>query len=414
MRRSALFLLLGLPALIAPGTPALRAQDNPMKIIIYNTQPVARPAPRPQRDYRPRKRYEAPKPPQAMIPVPEFLPDGSPNPDYKPGAMMPAPTPAPGTPEAAPSQQAAPALPVEQRQHVLVIGDSLAEALGFGLDADDAFKGEFTLRQKALSASGLVRDDFKDWPKTLPTLLGEAPAPAAVIVMLGLNDRQALRAGGESHAPLTPGWREAYGKRIDALIADAKAAKVPLVWVGLPAMRLPALSTDLQQINAMMRERVLAAGETYVDIFDGFADASGAFAATGPDIIGDTVRLRGPDGIHFTPAGQRKLAFFVLTPLRKRLGASLRPALVTPPAAVPAPGEAAPPPVASPPKPATPQLPARERPAIGEMRPLGAAASAPALMGSAPAHQDPAPQALFEQGLSPAPRAGRADDYRWK
>lgn len=412
MRSKTLPLLLAVPALLAPGVSALHAQDNPMKVIIYNTQPAARSAARPAaRDYRPRKRYEAPRPAPALVPVPEFLPDGTPNPDYKAGAMMPAPAPPPGLPEA-PPPQAAPVLPAEQRPQVLVIGDSLAEALGFGLDADEGFKGEFTLRQKALSASGLVRDDFKDWPKTLPALLGEAPAPAAVIVMLGVNDRQVLRAGGEALAPLTPGWREAYGKRIDALIADAKAAKVPLIWVGLPAMRAPTLSTDLAQLNAMMRERVLAAGETFVDIFDGFADASGGFAATGPDIIGDTVRLRGPDGIHFTPAGQRKLAFFVASPLRKRLEASLRPALVPPPAAA-APGEAVPPPTPAP-KPAAPQLPARERPAIGEVRPLGAAASAPALLGSAPAHQDPAPQALFEQGLSPAPRAGRADDYRWK
>lgn len=412
MRAPSLLLLPALAGLATFGAPGsgVAQEESPMRVIIYNAAPSARPAAPPKRAYRPRQRYDDKTKP-AMVPVPEFLPDGSPNPEYKPGAMMPAP--------AAPSAEAGttpaqPAIPSAQRPGIVIVGDSLAEALSLGIEADEAFRNEFALRPKTVSASGLVRDDFHDWPKTIEGLLKETPAPAALIVMLGLNDRQILKAGGESVQPLTPAWREAYAKRIEAVITTAKTAKVPLIWVGLPTMRTASLSSDLAQINAMIRERVTGAGETFIETYDGFADASGSFTATGPDIIGDTVRLRGPDGIHFTPAGQRKLAFFVDKPLRKRLEGSLRPA--APPAGVPEKrdGEVSVPLPIPKAVVVAPQLPARIRPEIGEARPLGAAPAAPGLAAAPPPHQDPATESLFAQGVSPAPRAGRADDYRWK
>lgn len=404
-----------LPALIGAtvlvGAGESRAQEeSPMRVIIYNSGPAARPSAAPRQTYRPRQRYsDKPKLP-TMIPVPEFLADGSPNPEYTPGAMMPAPTPSAATPPPAGTQ---PVIPLAQRTGIVLVGDSLADALAAGLEADETFKAEFALRTRTVSASGLVRDDFHDWPRTIETMLRETPRPAAIVIMLGLNDRQLLKAGGESLPPLTPAWRDAYAKRIEMVISATKTTGVPLIWVGLPTMRLPALSSDLAQINTMIRERVTAAGETFIETYDGFADASGGFTATGPDIIGDTVRLRGPDGIHFTPAGQRKLAFFVDKPLRKRLEPTLRPAPAMPAPAEKRDGEVSVP-LPAPKAAATPQIPARIRPEIGEARPLGTTPTASALAGTAPPHQDPAAEAFFGQGISPPPRAGRADDHRWK
>jgi len=163
--------------------------------------------------------------------------------------------------------------------------------------------------KKTVSASGLVRSDFHDWAAHVAIMAREQVNLAAFVLMLGLNDRQVLRSGTETLEPLSDGWKEAYRKRIDGVIAASQTAKVPLIWVGLPVVRAPKLSVDLAAINTLIRERVTAAGETFVETYENFADESGSFSATGPDIIGDNVRLRGPDGIHFTPAGQRKLAF---------------------------------------------------------------------------------------------------------
>ncbi len=51
-------------------------------------------------------------------------------------------------------------------------------------------------------------------------------------------------------------------------------------------------------------------GGEFVDIWDGFVDEGGEFVITGSDINGQPVRLRGQDGVSFTAAGKRKLAFY--------------------------------------------------------------------------------------------------------
>jgi hypothetical protein len=56
---------------------------------------------------------------------------------------------------------------------------------------------------------------------------------------------------------------------------------------------------------------VEAKGIPFVDIWNGFADEEGKYVAYGPDIRGQAVQLRASDGLNFTRAGQRKLAYFV-------------------------------------------------------------------------------------------------------
>lgn len=372
---------------LAIAQPA-RAQGEPSIMDWRIIQPQVQPSRAAPQTYRARRRYDAPRLQFHDDPtLGLYLPD------------MRLTTPA----EAPPA-----------RTRIAVIGDSLADALASGMIADPGMAGELDIRPKTISASGLVRDDFHDWPQTAVALLRETPPPAALVVMLGLNDRQPIRAGGASLEPLGEAWRAAYLARVDALIQTARSARIPLIWVGLPPMRSQRLSTELATINDLIRTRVNAASETFVDVFDGFADPAGGFAATGPDVIGDTVRLRGPDGIHFSPAGQRKLAFFVERPLRRRIGdvASLAAPFPAIPPSPATPGHIALPP----PDPATATPPViRQRDAIGETRPIAPAVSGVTLIDrNATPPADPATRSLFDRGLSPAPRPGRSDDFRWR
>lgn len=302
-----------------------------------------------------------------------------------------------------------------------IIGDSMAEALGFGFDADPGIKASYHVLQRTSSASGLVRDDYFNWPEALSRLLAENPGLSALMIMVGLNDRQALRIGEISHEPLTDPWRENYKSRVDALLTRARDARIPVIWVGLPPMRTAKLSSELTAIGQIVRERVAVFGQTFVETSDAFMDAAGAFSATGPDIIGDIVRLRGPDGIHFTPAGQRKLAFFVERPLRRVLGDLNASAVAPAVAALPAPS------IVSPVAPesislAIPSSLPRDpvialplRPAIGERRTLGEARQAGQLLRAGPpVYADPTAKNLFDRGLVPEPRPGRHDDHNWR
>lgn len=404
----ALCLLCLFPRPIGFGAPAHAQSDaditHARQVPKANAAPLSL-APKPT--YRPRRRYD---PPQPLYPDDATL--GLIMPDIKLGSNPAAD---------------------ESRIRIALIGDSLAEALALGLEADPGLKSDYAFRQKLVSASGLVREDYFDWPKALSALLAETRGFAALIVLVGLNDRQIIRQNGENLEPLSEAWRDMYRQRVDALLAVAAKAGLPVLWVGLPPMRQAKLSSELALINALQRDQVGALGQSFVEISDAFADASGEFSATGPDILGDHVRLRAADGIHFTSAGQRKLAFFVARALRKLLGerqlnASGEAANIGfVPSALPeidplkpsetsaetrASGDFALP-IAAPGALAIPI--GRQRPAIGELRNLGAISAAPRLIeGGRQIFADEISRDLFDRGLPPPTRPGRADDFSWR
>src|SRR5215469_6228130 len=231
---------------------------------------------------------------------------------------------------------------------VVVIGDSMADWLGYGLDEKYADQPEIGVERKIRATSGLVRYDAKnealDWPQAAEEASSNEK-PIAILVMLGLNDRLPLRekaparpnrngepAQGEnqsagkasqdkaaasaeaktqpqatSQQPAPSGpydfrtdeWAALYAKRIDAMIAALKSKGMPVIWVGLPAIRGTKATIDMSYLDELYRERAEKAGIVYVDIWDGFVDEDGDYAVQGPDFEGQTRRLRTADGVYF-------------------------------------------------------------------------------------------------------------------
>ncbi|MFK5047666.1 DUF459 domain-containing protein, partial [Klebsiella pneumoniae] len=86
---------------------------------------------------------------------------------------------------------------------------------------------------------------------------------------------------------------------------------VPVLWVGLPAIRGQKGTSDMLFLDALYRDGAGKAGITYVDVWDGFVDEAGRFMPKGPDFEGQPRKLRSDDGVFFTKAGARKLAHYV-------------------------------------------------------------------------------------------------------
>lgn len=210
---------------------------------------------------------------------------------------------------------------------VLVVGDFVADGLARGLVDAFADSPNVVVERRINGSSGFVRDDFYDWPAEIGGMV-EGVRPAIVVVHVGANDRQVLRVDGRSEQVLSEAWRDAYQRRIDAFIAAVGEAGAALVWTGTPPFRFRSMSADMLVLNEIYRSRVEQAGGFFVDVWDGFVDADGNFIERGPDIKGQVVRLRGSDGINFTAAGQRKMAFYVERQLQQMLGDSALP-LVT-------------------------------------------------------------------------------------
>jgi len=199
-------------------------------------------------------------------------------------------------------------------------------------------------------------------------------------------------------------WEASYIRRIDATIAALKSAGVPVFWVGLPPQRAARASTDSTYLNELYRQRAEKAGIVYIDVWEGFVDSTGQFAAQGPDFEGQIRRLRSADGVYFTKAGARKLAHYVEREIQRTI-ANKAPSIALP---------AVEPVLATPGT--RPGGPA-QRPLVGPVVPLTALTSGQSeLLGGGPARpaaSDPVATRVLTKGEAiPAP-SGRADDFSW-
>ncbi|MGV7211873.1 DUF459 domain-containing protein [Bradyrhizobium sp. UFLA05-112] len=365
-------------------------------------------------------------------------------------------------------------------KNVLVIGDAMADWLAYGLEDAYTEQPDMGVIRKHKTTSGLIKYQPKgepsDWATAAKGIL-ETEKPDVIVVMLGLNDRLAIRepAADKSDKPADkkndkgarakpqgkpadgktdtkPGpdaaakpddkpadpdlpqddadnadapqtaapektarspnglyefrddrWVELYGKKIEELIGVLKAKGVPVLWVGLPAIRGPKGTADMLFLDSLYREGAAKAGITYVDVWDGFVDEAGRFLQKGPDFEGQIRQLRTSDGVYFTKAGARKLAHYVEREITRLLAGRSGP-------------------IALPSEPATPDTSAEPgkpapRPLAGPIVPLVAASiSTDQLLGgpgSRPAAVDALAAKTLVKGEPLTPPAGRADDYAW-
>ncbi|QGG91582.1 DUF459 domain-containing protein [Agrobacterium sp. MA01] len=216
---------------------------------------------------------------------------------------------------------------LDNAKTVLVLGDFVASALGDGLKTAFEDSPGVVVENRANGSSGLVRDDFYDWPGQLPALVGEIK-PSVVVIQIGANDRQQLVTPTGRLDFRTDPWFTAYGDRVARLASVAAETRVPIIWVGLPAFRPQNMTADALRLNTIYRSSIEKVNGEFVDIWEGFVDQEGRFIVTGSDINGQPVRLRGNDGIGFTGPGKRKLAFYVEKSVRRYLGDMTSPDLV--------------------------------------------------------------------------------------
>jgi hypothetical protein len=362
--------------------------------------------------------------------------------------------------------------------NLVVVGDSMADWLAYGLEEAFAETPEMAIVRKHRTTAGLIRYDTRrdvEWPQVVKEIIA-ADKPKVLVMMIGTHDRQAIRertpppapgrnAGaakqqqqqqqqqsvtapppppapvdpelqapqpGErqnAELPETPAedpapeparsapgnagpfefrserWEAAYIRRIDATIAALKSAGVPVFWVGLPPQRATRATADSTYLNELYRQRAEKAGIVYVDIWEGFVDSSGQFAAQGPDFEGQIRRLRSGDGVYFTKPGARKLAHYVEREIQRTL------ANRTTPVALPSTIEPALTPGGRPGGPA-------QRPLVGPVVPLTTLATGQnELLGGGPARpatgSDPVATRVLTKGEAIAAPSGRADDFSW-
>jgi uncharacterized protein len=298
--------------------------------------------------------------------------------------------PSPHKPEVAPAKSG------------IVIGDSMAEWLAYGLEQAYAESAEIGIVRKVRGSTGLIDQCKGEVRKWLEQSLANEE-PAFIAIMIGMNDRHSMQICGPSeksdsakagpHGFRSKEWAEAYGKEVDEALSLVKSKGVPVFWVGLPPAK-NIRAADIGLLNDVFREHAEKGGTEYIDVWDAFVDEEGDFSMRGPDVNGQTRLLRASDGLNFTKAGARKLALF----LEREIGRIvLRSAPAEPAVAAPE---------------TNPSAPA-ERPLAGPVVPLTGAlqpVKGDTLVGAA----RPVPSEVRLLGGEPAaPARGRADDFSW-
>lgn len=282
---------------------------------------------------------------------------------------------------------------------VLVVGDFVAGGLSEGLNVAFAADPNVRIADRSNGSSGFVREDHFDWPGQIAGII-EAEKPAAILIVIGANDRQQMQVGEANLTPRSEAWTREYSARAANFASAVSQTHVPLVWVGTTPFKPPKAASDMLALNEIYRKVAADVGAEFVDVWEGFVDENGAFVTTGPDISGQPVRLRAGDGVNFTDAGKRKLAYYTEKTLRRLLGEGIGP-----------PGPAGIPTVSAEPGGPIPMdrtIPiALNDPALdGGAELLGASVAPASAARSANAK-------LTVENATPAAVNGRADDFSW-
>ena len=200
-----------------------------------------------------------------------------------------------------------------------ITGDSMVRFFGDTLVSLAKTSTMVQATSEPVLSSGLSRPDFFDWPARLTEIMTKHD-PDAVVIILGGNDAQNIRAGdGQWLERFNEAWLDEYRRRIgnvmDLVTSDADRV---LLWVGQPPMRQEGFDRRMQLLNNLYQaEAAERARVQYVDLRELFTDSSGKYSRYLPDNAGKLVDVRLTDGVHLSHWGGEWLSALLLRELRR-------------------------------------------------------------------------------------------------
>jgi uncharacterized protein len=210
--------------------------------------------------------------------------------------------------------------PVDDTYRILVIGDALAGGLGAGLSRMAELESRFEIVNRFQEISGIARPEVYDWTASLPKIM-EGKEFHAVVVLMGANDRQAIREGDFRLVFNTPEWTAAYEAKIDELLDVLNGAGVKVFWVSIPPMGDAKYDADMQILAAQQKQEVQSKGQVYVDLRGAFLGPDGNYTDKGPDDTGEVRKLRSRDGVTFFKQGNNRFGQLLLAEIKRVIGA---------------------------------------------------------------------------------------------
>lgn len=216
---------------------------------------------------------------------------------------------------------------------LLVVGDELGMGLADGLKSVYAETPSIRVKKLVYPKTGLVADKKPDWPEDVTRALKDDDV-GLVVVALGARDNRNIVLKEQSNVDgqdttiveelqfQGDEWMKEYRYRTASMVAAVRNEQLPLIWVGLAPAKEYLTSANFSFLNDLFKEQVEPAGGVFVDIWAAFQNENGEFTRSGPDVTGKRRQLRSKDGVYFTWAGYRKVAYFVEREIARIFGSA--------------------------------------------------------------------------------------------
>lgn len=203
---------------------------------------------------------------------------------------------------------------------VLVVGDSVGEDLGIGLQRKLARNPLVDVFSAAQQSTGLARLDYFDWPAAVKVDVSRFH-PDVVVAMFGANDTQSFIARDQLFRFGTPAWSSEYRTRIARLLDLAQVEGAHIAWVGQPIMGSPTRSHQMSELNKLYRGELVGRDDVlYVPSWGLFTNAEGQYSAYLTNSNGNEQLMRQQDGVHLTIAGDDRIASYVVAQMHEAWG----------------------------------------------------------------------------------------------
>lgn len=203
---------------------------------------------------------------------------------------------------------------INRQQQVFFAGDSLMQ--GVAPHVRHSLRKKYGINSIDLSkqSTGLAYSSFFDWHKTIKEQLNKHKNIALIVVFLGPNDPWDMPnpKGGKYLRFQSQAWEQLYRKKIRQIIETAKQKKVQMIWLGVPDMRKKKLNKGVRYLNTLYQSEAQKAGILYLPtqfLLTGKTAGYSKFLSTEQ---GKKIAVRTNDGIHFTRAGQKRIAQRIL------------------------------------------------------------------------------------------------------
>jgi hypothetical protein len=226
-----------------------------------------------------------------------------------PAPPSPSPSPTHIAPSPSPKHVTAikpPPHPVSapHHQNVIIAGDSIPEDLGPMITRQ--LNGPlFSGHTESHPITGLVRNDYYDWPAQAARIAAEHPD--TVIMLIGGNDNQPIHLpSGAIAQPATPAWDAEYARRA-GLVMDAftRGGVHRVYWLTMPTTDLPSMNGTVAAMGQALH--TAAKSRPAVTIYN-------------TDVLlgknAGTPAAHQPDGIHLSILGSTMISNALIGRLR--------------------------------------------------------------------------------------------------